>query len=156
VRGKQGSVHHRDTENTEQRKNDQIRRRTMDDGADELDPLTGAVIGAAIEVHRILGPGLLESVYQEALSHELGLRGIPFEVQVKVPIEYKGRILGDDLKMDVVVDGRVVLELKSVDRLDPIHEAQLLTYLRLSRIQVGLLINFNVRVLKDGIRRRVL
>jgi GxxExxY protein len=128
----------------------------MDDGAEELDPLTGAVIGAAIEVHRILGPGLLESIYQEALGHELGLRGIPFEPQVMVPIEYKGQILGDDLRMDIVVDGRVVVELKSVDRLDPIHEAQLLTYLRLSRVHVGLLINFNVRVLKDGIRRRVL
>ena len=124
--------------------------------SEELDPLTGAIIGAAIEVHRILGPGLLESVYQKAMCRELELRGIPFEPQAKVPIEYKGVAIGEDLKMDVVVDGRVVLELKSVDRLDPIHEAQLLTYLRLSRIHVGLLINFNIRVLKDGIRRRVL
>ena len=124
--------------------------------SEELDPLTGAVIGAAIEVHRILGPGLLESVYQKAMGRELELRGTPFEPQAKVPIEYKGAEIGEDLKMDVVVDGRVVLELKSVERLDPIHEAQLLTYLRLSRIHVGLLINFNVRVLKDGIRRRVL
>jgi GxxExxY protein len=127
----------------------------MENETEELDPLTGAVIGAAIEVHRVLGPGLLESVYQEALGCELKLRGIPFEPQAKVPIEYKGVVLGEKLRMDMLVDGRVVLELKSVERLDPIHEAQLLTYLRLSRIHVGLLINFNVRVLKDGIRRRV-
>lgn len=126
------------------------------EAADERDPLTGAVIGAAIEVHRVLGPGLLESVYQKALSRELELRGVPFEPQVPVPVEYKGLALGDDLLMDMVVDGRVVLELKSVDHLHPIHEAQLLTYLRLSRIRVGLLINFNVPVLKDGVRRRVI
>jgi GxxExxY protein len=128
----------------------------MDEATEELDPLTGAVIGAAIEVHRVLGPGLLESVYQRALCHELDLRSIPYASQVRVPVEYKGNPLGDDLVMDVVVDGRTVLELKAVERLEPIHEAQLLTYLRLSRIRVGLLINFNVRVLKDGVRRRVL
>jgi GxxExxY protein len=128
----------------------------MENETEELDPLTGAVLGAAIEVHRVLGPGLLESVYQEALGCELNLRGIPFEAQAKVPIDYKGFVLGEKLRMDMVVDGRVVLKLKSVERLEPIHEAQLMTYLRLSRMHVGLLINFNVRVLKDGIRRRVL
>jgi GxxExxY protein len=128
----------------------------MENATEELDPLTGAIIGAAIEAHRVLGPGLLESVYQEALGCELKLRGIPFEAQAKVPIEYKGFVLSEKLRMDMVVDGRVVLELKSVERLEPIHEAQLMTYLRLSRMHVGLLINFNVRVLKDGIRRRVL
>ncbi len=128
----------------------------MDEPSEEYDTLTGAVIAAAIEVHRILGPGLLESVYQRALCRALELRGIPFAARVKVPIDSKGVALGEDLEMDVVVGGLAVLELKSVERLDPIHEAQLLTYLRLSRIRVGLLINFNVCVLKDGIRRRVL
>jgi GxxExxY protein len=94
-------------------------------------------------------------VYQRALCHEHELRGIPFVPFVKVPVEYKGLALGEDLIMDGVVDGRVVLELKSVESLSSIHEAQLLTYLRLSRIRTGLLMNFNVRVLKDGIRRRV-
>src|SRR5262245_19238458 len=114
---------------------------------DERDPLTEGVIGAAIEVHRILGPGLLESVYQKCLCHELTLRGIPFRPQVELPINYKGTNLGCDLFMDVVVEDDLVIELKAVDKLAPIHEAQLLTYLRLSGIHRGLLINFNVRLL---------
>jgi GxxExxY protein len=123
---------------------------------EEDDPLTRAVIGAAIEVHRILGPGLLESVYHRALVRELELRDIPHESLVRLPLTYKGLPLGDDLVMDVVVDRRLVLELKAVDELAPIHDAQLLTYLRLSGIRLGLLLNFNVRFLKDGVRRRVL
>jgi GxxExxY protein len=122
----------------------------------ENDPLTGAVIGAAIEVHRIMGPGLLESVYQRCLSHELKLRHIPFGEQLRLPIAYKGLDLGNDLVLDILVDNRVVVELKAVDDLAPIHEAQLLTYLRLSGVSLGLLINFNVRYLKGGIRRRIL
>jgi GxxExxY protein len=120
------------------------------------DPLTGAVIGAAIEVHRILGPGLLESVYHRSLCHELELRGIPHRPLVPVPVRYKGLDLGDNLVLDILVDGRLILELKAVERLEGVHEAQLLTYLRLSGIRLGLLINFNVRFLKDGIKRRIL
>jgi GxxExxY protein len=123
---------------------------------DERDPLTEKVIGAAIEVHRTLGPGLLESIYQKCLGHELTLRGIGHRSQVQLPIIYKGAELGDDLIMDLVVAEELVVELKAVDKLQPIHEAQLLTYLRLSRIRRGLLINFNVTLLKDGLKRMVL
>jgi len=123
---------------------------------EERDPLTEAVIGAAIEVHRILGPGLLESIYQRALCHELGLPGINHVPQQRLPDTYKGVSLGDDLKMDILVEARLVVELKAIDRLEAIHEAQLLTYLRLSGHHVGLLLNFNVRLLKDGMKRMVL
>jgi GxxExxY protein len=123
---------------------------------DERDPLTEKVIGAAIEVHRTLGPGLLESIYQKCLAHELTLRGIGHRSQVQLPIIYKGAELGDDLAMDLIVAEELAVELKAVDKLQPIHEAQLLTYLRLSRIRRGLLINFNVTLLKDGLKRMVL
>ncbi len=123
---------------------------------EERDPLTQSVIGAAIEVHREMGPGLLESVYQACLEHELRLREIAFEKQVRVPIVYKGAIVADDLVMDVYFPNRLVVELKAVEKLDSIHEAQLLTYLRLSKTHVGLLINFNVRFLKEGLKRMVL
>jgi GxxExxY protein len=123
---------------------------------EERDPLTQAVIGAAIEVHREMGPGLLESVYQACLEHELRLRDVAFERQVCLPIVYKGAVVADDLVMDVYFPGRLVVELKAVEKLDPIHEAQLLTYVRLSKTRVGLLINFNVRFLKDGLKRMVL
>ena len=119
----------------------------------ERDPVTEAVIGAAIEVHRALGPGLLESVYETCLCHELGLRGIEHQRQALLPITYKGVSIDAGLRLDVVLPEKLVLELKSVESLQPIHEAQLLTYLRLSRIRCGLLINFNVRLLKDGIKR---
>ena len=118
--------------------------------------LSGEVIGAAISVHRELGPGLLESVYQACMSRELGLRQIPFRSQVELPVEYKGCRLDCGYRIDLVVDDRVIVELKSVESLSAIHESQLLTYLRLSRIRVGLLINFNVPVLRKGIVRRVL
>jgi GxxExxY protein len=124
---------------------------------DEQDSLTEAVIGAAIEVHREMGPGLLESVYQKCLAHELRLRRIEFIPQARLPIQYKGEVIEDDeLVMDVYFPGRLVVELKAVEKLLPIHEAQLLTYLRLSRTHTGLLINFNVRLLKDGLKRMVL
>jgi GxxExxY protein len=124
---------------------------------DEQDPLTQAVIGAAIEVHREMGPGLLESVYQKCMVLELRLRKIEFEPQARLPIVYKGEIIDDDdLVMDVFIPGRLVVELKAVERLLPIHEAQLLTYLRLSKTHTGLLINFNVRLLKEGLKRMVL
>ena len=124
---------------------------------EEQDPLTQAVIGAAIEVHRELGPGLLESVYQRCLVHELRLRKIECEPLARLPIVYKGVVIDkDDLVMDIFFPGRLVVELKAVEKLHPIHEAQLLTYLRLSKTHTGLLINFNVRLLKDGLKRMVL
>ncbi|MEQ8820092.1 MAG: GxxExxY protein [Sumerlaeia bacterium] len=118
--------------------------------------VTNQVIGAAIEVHRALGPGLLESIYEECLSHELKLRGLGFQRQVPLPIRYKDLELPDSYRMDLVVENLVVIELKSVIKLEPIHKAQLLTYLKLSRLPVGLLLNFNTPVLKDGLVRLVL
>ncbi len=123
---------------------------------EERDPLTQAVIGAAIEVHREMGPGLLESVYQACLEQELRLRDIPFERQVPLPVVYKGLVVSENLVMDLYFPGRLVVELKAVDALASIHEAQLLTYLRLSKTHVGLLINFNVRFLRDGLKRMIL
>ncbi|MEX2218153.1 MAG: GxxExxY protein [Phycisphaerales bacterium] len=118
--------------------------------------LTEAIIGAAIDVHRELGPGLLESAYDACLAHELTNRGIAFERQVVLPLVYKGQRVDCGYRLDFLVQDEVVIETKACDQLAPIHEAQLLTYLRLSRKRVGLLINFNERVLKSGIRRRVL
>jgi GxxExxY protein len=123
---------------------------------DERDPLTGAVIGAAIEVHRVLRPGLLESVYERCLCRELELRGIPYRRQVGLPVVYKGEELGNEFVMDVLVEERLILELKTVEKLEPIHQAQLLTYMKLGHIHLGLLINFNVQVLRDGIKRMIL
>jgi len=117
--------------------------------------LTGQIIGAAIEVHKQLGPGLLESTYQACLCPELELRGISFECQKPLPLEYKGVRLECGYRIDLLVAGLVMVEIKSVEALAPIHEAQLLTYLKLTGIKVGLLINFNVVVLKEGIRRLV-
>jgi GxxExxY protein len=125
-------------------------------GGEERDPLTEQVIGAAIEVHRVLGPGLLESVYQKCLCHELRLRGIEHESLVRVPLVYKGVPLDSELVMDVVLPGQLVVELKAVEKVLPVHEAQLLTYMKLSSIHLGLLLNFNVPVLKQGIKRMVL
>ena len=121
----------------------------------DINDLTGAVIGAAIEVHKIIGPGLLESTYELCLCHELGLRKIPFESQKELPVEYKGARLDCGYRLDIIIAGKLIVELKACDRLLPIHEAQLLTYLRLTGIKTGLLINFNVPVLKDGIKRLV-
>lgn len=115
--------------------------------------LSEKVIGAAIEVHRILGPGLLEVAYEEALCHELTEAGIPFKRQLLLPIHYKEVRLSADLRIDLLVDDQLILELKSVDAVAPIHKAQLLTYLRLTNLRLGLLINFNVRLLKDGLSR---
>jgi GxxExxY protein len=117
--------------------------------------LSSQVIGAAIEVHRCLGPGLLESAYEACLCRELTVRGISFEKQVPLPIVCKGLEIDAAYRLDVRVEGLVVLELKAVDKLEPIHEAQLLTYLRLTDLWLGLLINFNVVVLKNGIKRLV-
>lgn len=121
-----------------------------------LNKITDVVIGAAIEVHRQLGPGLLESAYQECLCKELSLRGIPFEREKPLQLEYKGLELECGYRLDILVANSVVIEIKSVETLAPVHEAQLITYLKLGGWKIGLLINFNVAVLKDGIRRRVL
>ena len=118
--------------------------------------LTREIVGAAIDVHRELGPGLLEGVYEECLAFEFSARGLSFERQLNVPLSYKGNALNANLRIDLFVERRVVVELKSIAGVLPIHEAQLLTYLRLMRCPVGLLINFNVPVLKQGITRRVL
>ena len=122
----------------------------------ERDSLTESVIGLAIEVHRALGPGLLESAYQECLCYELKANGIAFGRQVALPVVYKSVKLDCGYRMDLVVDDRLVVELKTVEKILPVHEAQLLTYLRLSGIRTGLLLNFNTSVLKDGIKRLVL
>jgi GxxExxY protein len=115
--------------------------------------ITGAIIGAAIEVHKLLGPGLLESAYEECLVREFVLRSIPHERQKPVPVVYKDVKLECGYRMDLLVDKQVVVELKAVDCLAPVHEAIVLTYLRLAGCHLGLLINFNVATLKEGIRR---
>ena len=121
-----------------------------------LNKITQEIIGAAIEVHRQLGPGLLESAYKECLCKELSLRGISFEREKPIRLEYKGLELECGYRLDILVANLVVVEIKSVEAIAPIHEAQLITYLRLGGWKIGLLINFNVAVLKDGIRRKVL
>jgi GxxExxY protein len=130
-------TNHRDTEGTES-------------------AVTEEIIGAAIEVHRELGPGLLESAYEICLAHELAARGLRVERQVPLPVRYKGVELDCGYRLDLVVEGAVIIELKAVKGFEPIHTAQLLTYLRLSDQRVGLLLNFNVALLKQGIKRVVL
>jgi GxxExxY protein len=121
-----------------------------------INELTYEIIGAAIEVHKLLGPGLLESTYRECLCRELSLRDISFRRECGVPLEYKGIKLDCGYRMDLLVADLVVVEIKAIEALAPVHDAQLLTYLRVGGWKVGLLINFNVVVLKDGIHRRVL
>ncbi len=122
----------------------------------DVNEITEQIIGAAIGVHRVLGPGLLESAYEECLCHDLTLSGLSFERQRPLPIEYKGIRLECGYRLDLPVENTVVVEIKAVSAIEPIHEAQLLTYLRIGGWKVGLLINFNVPVLKSGIRRRIL
>jgi len=121
----------------------------------EIDNTTSAIIGAAIAVHRELGPGLLESAYEACLAYELSQLGLKVERQKALPVVYRGVRLDCGYRIDLLVDERVIVELKAVDRLEPIHEAQVLSYLKLSGCKVGLLINFNAKVLKDGLRRLV-
>ena len=118
--------------------------------------LTEQIIGAAIEVHRYWGPGLYEEIYQNSLCHELRLRNISFENELRLPIIYKGERVGEDLRLDLIVGKKAIVELKVVKQLERIHEAQLLTYMKLTKCRVGLLINFNVPALKQGIKRFVL
>ena len=125
-------------------------------GQRDFDPLSRRVLGCALEVHRSLGPGLLESAYEQCLAHELNEAGIGFRLQVPVPVVYKGIKLDCGYRIDLLVEGSLILELKSVCELSPLHQAQLLTYMKLAGVSVGLLINFNSQLLKQGVRRFVL
>lgn len=120
-----------------------------------VNEITGAVVNSAMKVHTLLGPGLLESAYQACLAHELRSRGFAVATELPLPVVYEGQKLEVGYRIDLVVESRVVIEVKSVDAIHPIHEAQLLSYMRLSRIGVGLLINFNVLQLRNGIKRMV-
>jgi GxxExxY protein len=122
----------------------------------EINDLTETIIGAAIEVHKALGPGLLESAYLRCLCHEIGLRGLSYQIEKALPVIYKGVSLDCGYRLDLIVENLVVVEVKAIETILQVHEAQLVTYLRLGGWKVGLLINFNVPVLKNGIRRRVL
>ena len=137
-------IHHRGTEGTEG---------TEVIGVDAV--LSGQVIGAAIEVHRALGPGFLESSYQACLSHELALRGLAWIQQKEIPLQYKGVCLKSAYRIDLLVEGRLLVEVKAIETLTPVHHAQLLTYLKLFHLRLGLLINFNVETLVRGVRRVV-
>jgi GxxExxY protein len=120
-----------------------------------LDAITDKIIGAAISVHRVLGPGLLESAYEECLCFELSQMGLKFQRQVPLPVQYKDVTLDCGYRIDIVVENSVIIEIKAVERLIPVHEAQLLSYLKLSKLRVGLLMNFHVPVLKSGLKRIV-
>lgn len=121
----------------------------------DINELSNRIIGAAIEVHKTLGPGLLESIYEECLGHELSLRGISFERQKPLIVTYKGKTLDCVYRLDLVVEKQIIIELKSCESIEPIHRAQLLTYLKLSDLRLGLLLNFNVPMMRDGIVRIV-
>ncbi len=121
----------------------------------EINDITGQIVDAAMKVHSSLGPGLLESAYEACLAHELRKRGLGVEAQVGVPVEYDGAKLDVGYRIDLLVEGCVIVELKSVEKMNPLFEAQLLSYLKLSHLEVGLLINFNVLRLKDGLKRLV-
>ncbi len=118
----------------------------------EFSILSNRVIGAAIEVHRVLGPGLLEKTYQQCLAHELRLNNIDFKIEHPLPVQYKGVLMDCGYRVDILVENQIILELKAVEELQGIHEAQLLTYMKLSDIDEGFLINFNVKKLKQGLK----
>ena len=130
----------------------EFRRRGDATVDEETERLATAVIGAAIEVHRELGPGMPETSYRLSMCHELDLRGIPHQYEAPLTIFYKGKLVGER-RLDILVADRLILELKAVDALQPVHRAQLLSYLQMKKLKLGLLINFNVPILKDGIRR---
>ena len=119
----------------------------------EINRLTEKVIGLCIEVHRTLGPGLLESAYEEALAHEFCINGVRFARQIEFPLRYKEVLLSCGYRLDFLVEDKLIIELKAVNAFEPIHQAQLLTYLKLHQLPLGLLINFNVTLLRDGVRR---
>lgn len=126
------------------------------DLSQEEELLAASIVDAAVKVHSVLGPGLLERIYEVCLTHELRSRGHKVETQVVVPLHYDGVELDAGLRLDVVVDGLAILELKSVEHILPVHEAQLITYIKLSGMRLGFLLNFNVALMKDGITRRIL
>ena len=119
----------------------------------DLNQISSQIIGTAIEVHKELGPGLLESAYEECLCHEFQLNGLSFERQKSIPVRYKDVLLDCGYRLDILVDNQIIVELKSCEQIEPIHKAQVLTYLRLSDLRLGLLLNFNVPVMKDGVVR---
>ena len=121
----------------------------------DINQLSSKIIGAAIEVHKALGPGLLESAYEKCLCHELKLRGLSFDNQKALPLVFKGEELDCGYRLDIVVDNAIILEVKSCEKIEPIHKAQLLTYLKLSDLNLGLLLNFNVPIMREGITRIV-
>ena len=122
----------------------------------DFDVLSNKVIGCSIEVHKTLGPGLLESTYEQCLAHELTQADIPFKLQCSLPVKYKDITISCGYRLDLLIDDSLIIELKTIERFLPIHQAQLLTYMKLSGISTGLLINFNVTILKNGIKRLVL
>ena len=122
----------------------------------DLDPLSRVIVDSAFKVHKTLGPGLLESVYEHCLCHEFRCRGVPFQSQLSLPVLYDGVSVETGLRIDLIVDGRIIVELKAIEVMHPIYTAQLLTYLKLTGIRLGLLINFNVPLIRDGIRRIIL
>ncbi len=122
---------------------------------DKINNLTQQIIDAGLEVHRHLGPGLLESIYEDCLASELQERGLAYERQKPVPLLYKGRVVAEPMRLDLIVENRVIVELKAVEKILPIHQAQLLTYLKLAECSVGLLLNFHCVLFKDGIKRMV-
>ncbi|MFA7332118.1 MAG: GxxExxY protein [Candidatus Delongbacteria bacterium] len=122
----------------------------------ELNLISGLIVRSAFQVHRNLGPGLLEKIYEVCLLHEIRKRGLQVESQVWLPVEYDGLRLDAALRLDVVVEGRVLIELKTVERVLPVHEAQILSYLRISGLKIGLLLNFKTQLMKEGIRRFIL
>ncbi len=130
-------------------------RRGAEDAEFPQRELTDVILAAAIEVHTVLGPGMLESIYQGALRQELALRGVPFKAQVAIPVIYKGTALQTALRLDLIVDHRVIVEVKALTAIEEVHRAQLLSYLRATGLAAGLLINFNVPLLKSGIKRVV-
>jgi len=127
----------------------------QDSGKMDINKLSNKIIGAAIEVHKILGPGLLESAYEQCLCHELNLRILSFERQKELPVVYKGLKLDCAYRLDIIVEDAIIVELKSCEKIEPIHKAQLLTYLKLSGISLGLILNFNMPTMREGIVRLV-
>jgi GxxExxY protein len=123
---------------------------------DEINKITEKIIACAIEVHRELGPGLLESAYRDCLAYELSKQNLAVEIEKSVPVQYKKVKIDCAFRADIIVDNKVIIELKAVEKLLPVHEAQLLTYMKLTHIKIGLIINFNVRLLKNGIKRLIL
>jgi GxxExxY protein len=150
------NMNHRGTESTEENRQQavaQLAKSVEDGGTEILNELSSAIIGGAIEVHREFGPGLLESIYEEALVLELVSRGLEVERQKEVRLNYKGQPLNSTYRIDLLVEHQIIIELKAVSQVLSIHEAQLLTYLKITQCRLGLLLNFNVPVLKQGIKR---